>query len=103
MYLDTKRILETRYPLEQLSIQGIANELNVNRSYLTTIFKEYNGLSPKEYLHYIRMHRGKQLLETTTQPIKFIAYSVGFSDPLYFSKTFKKYFNCSPSQMRNIY
>lgn len=100
LYLDAKRILETRYPLEQLSIQGIANELNVNRSYLTTVFKEHNALSPKEYLHYVRMHRGKQLLETTTQPIKFIAYSVGFSDPLYFSKAFKNFFHSSPSQVR---
>lgn len=100
LYIDTKRILETRYPLEQLSIQGIANELNVNRSYLTTIFKEYNGLSPKEYLHYIRMHRAKQLLESTREPIQFIAYSVGFSDPLYFSKAFKKYFGFSLSSFR---
>ncbi|KXT79779.1 MSM (multiple sugar metabolism) operon regulatory protein [Streptococcus sp. DD11] len=100
LYLSCKQIIDTQYPLPQLSIQEIATELSVHRSYLTTIFKEQHQSSPKEYLHHVRMHRAKQLLENTRQPIQFIAYSVGFSDPLYFSKAFKKFFSCSPSQMR---
>jgi len=46
------------------------------------------------------MHRAKQLLKSTREPVQFIAYSVGFSDPLYFSKAFKKYFGFSPSSFR---
>lgn len=93
-------MIDTRYLMTNLTIQDIANKLSINRSYLTTIFKEYQQQSPKEYLLYIRMHRAKQLLENTKESIKVIAFSVGFSDPLYFSKAFKKYWDCSPREMR---
>ncbi len=46
------------------------------------------------------MHRAKQLLENTQESIKVIAYSVGFSDPLNFSKAYKQYFNQTPSHTR---
>lgn len=46
------------------------------------------------------MNRSKELLETTNQPIKIIAYSVGYLDPLHFSKAFRQYYDCSPSQYR---
>lgn len=99
LYLDCKQIIETQYPTH-LTIQDIAQKLNVHRSYLTTIFKEFHDQSPKEYLLYVRMHRAKQLLEATSEPIKFIAYSVGFTDALHFSKSFKQFWNCSPSDFR---
>lgn len=101
LYLDTKHIIETRYPNEQLQIQTIAKELNVNRSYLTSVFKENHNLSPKEYLLFTRMKRAKQLLENTKESVKTVAHSVGFSDPLNFSKSFKKFFQYPPSQRRN--
>ncbi|MBP2622412.1 AraC family transcriptional regulator [Streptococcus oricebi] len=100
LYLEAKRMIESRYSLEQLSIQAIASELNIHRSYLSTLFKQYSKLSPKELLLYVRMQRAKQLLEDTQEPIKVIASSVGFSDALYFSKAFKHYFKRSPSQVR---
>ncbi len=46
------------------------------------------------------MKRAKELLKTTDQPIKIIAYSVGYLDPLHFSKAFRQYYDCSPSQCR---
>lgn len=99
LYLDCKQIIDTQYPTH-LTIRDIAQKLNVHRSYLTTIFKEFQDASPKEYLLYVRMHRAKQLLETTSEPIKFIAYSVGFTDSLHFSKAFKQFWKISPSQFR---
>ena len=100
LYLACKQIIDTQYPNPNLSIQDMAIKLSVHRSYLTTIFKEEHQSSPKEYLEYVRMHRAKQLLKSTREPVQFIAYSVGFSDPLYFSKAFKKYFGFSPSSFR---
>ena len=46
------------------------------------------------------MHRAQQLLEHTEESIKVIAYSVGFSDPLHFSKAYKQFFQKTPSQTR---
>lgn len=98
--LDCRRIIETQYNKADLSIQYIASKLNVNRSYLTRIFKEYTSMSPKQYLQEIRMKRASQLLENTKESIKVIAYSVGFKDPLYFSKAFKEFYDKSPSDYR---
>lgn len=98
--INCRRIIETTYTSTNLTIQTIADTLNVNRSYLTNIFGNYFKISPKEYLNQVRMKRAKYLLENTQEPIKFIAYSVGFSDPLYFSKAFKQYFKKSPTSFR---
>ena len=46
------------------------------------------------------MKRAQQLLEHTNETIKVIAYSVGFSDPLHFSKATKQFFHKTPSQTR---
>ena len=98
--LECRHIIEKHYNLDGLSISSIADELNVNRSYLTTLFKKYHHLSPKEYLLHTRMKRAKQLLENTAEPIKVISYSVGYLDPLYFSKVFRDFYKMSPSQCR---
>ncbi|CTK88305.1 msm operon regulatory protein [Streptococcus pneumoniae] len=102
LYLECKRLIDSHYP-QSLTIQDLAKELSVHRSYLSSVFKEFNTLSPKEYLLYVRMHRARQLLENTQESIKVIAYSVGFSDPLHFSKAYKQYFNQTPSHTRKEY
>lgn len=99
--LNCRHIIDKNYNSDSLSIQEIADQLNVNRSYLTTIFSQKFKISPKEYLNQVRMKRARQLLESTYEPIKFIAYSVGFSDSLYFSKVFKNYYQISPREFRN--
>ena len=101
LYLTCKHMIETHYNKDHLSIQEIADDLNVHRSYLTTVFKEFHQISPKEFLHSVRMQRAQQLLANTDESIKIVAYSVGFSDPLYFSKAFKAYSQLTPSQYRN--
>ena len=102
LYLDCKQLIDSHYP-RSLTIQDLAKELSVHRSYLTSVFKEFHQLSPKEYLLYVRMNRAQQLLEHTNETIKVIAYSVGFSDPLHFSKAYKQFFHKTPSQTRNEY
>ena len=101
LYLTCKHVIETHYNKDHLSIQEIADDLNVHRSYLTTIFKEFHQISPKEFLYSVRMQRAQQLLTNTDESIKIVAYSVGFSDPLYFSKAFKAYSQLTPSQYRS--
>lgn len=102
LYLDCKRLIDSHYP-RSLTIQDLAKELSVHRSYLTSVFKEFHQLSPKEYLLFVRMKRAQQLLEHTNETIKVIAYSVGFSDPLHFSKAYKQFFHKTPSQTRKEY
>ncbi|MGT2910624.1 AraC family transcriptional regulator [Streptococcus cameli] len=98
--LECRHIIDKHYNLDGLSISNIADELSVNRSYLTTSFKKLYHISPKDYLLQTRMKRAKQLLEATDEAIKVISYSVGYRDPLYFSKAFKDFYKQSPSQFR---
>lgn len=101
--LNCRHIIDKNYNSDSLSIQEIADQLNVNRSYLTTIFNQKFKISPKEYLNQVRMKRARYLLESTYEPIKFIAYSVGFSDSLYFSKAFKHFYQVSPRDLRKSF
>lgn len=97
---ECRHTIEKHYNIDGLSISSIARKLNVNRSYLTTLFKKYYHITPKDYLLQTRMKRAKQLLESTEEPIKVISYSVGYLDPLYFSKAFKDFYSVSPTQFR---
>lgn len=102
LYLSCKHYINAHYGNE-LSIQRIADEFAINRSYLTEIFKKHHHLSPKEYLTEVRMKRAKQLLEQTTESIKAISYSVGYHDQLTFSKAYKVYWGESPNKTRQLY
>lgn len=102
LYREAKHLIDIGYNSQDISIQYIADKLGVHRSYLSSIFKDFHKISPKEYLLEVRMKRAKELLKTTDQPIKIIAYSVGYLDPLHFSKAFRQYYDCSPSQYRTL-
>lgn len=82
-----------------ISIEEMAHALGYHRTHLSRIFKEHTGLSPINYLLQVRMERAKGLL-AQDWTIEQVAASVGFEDALYFSKTFRKRFGCSPTEYR---
>jgi len=83
-----------------ISIDMLADELEVSRSYLTTRFKAETGFTISKYIVNMRMTRAKTLLASTDQPINDIAISIGYQDVFYFSKTFKKNIGISPTEYR---
>lgn len=82
----------------QISIEEMANELGYHRTHLSKIFKQETGMSPMNYLMKIRMERAAHLLVHESFTIQQVASSVGYSDPLYFSKQFKKWYGTTPSR-----
>lgn len=102
LYFEARTIMDKQYGNETLNVNYIAELLGVNRSYLSTIFKEHEQMTPKDYLTKVRMSRAKQLLESSDLTVKIVALSVGYSDPLYFSKTFKKYYGYNPSEVEKV-
>ena len=83
-----------------IRVNDIANYIGINRSYLTTIFKNKLNVSPQEYLVSYRLNKVKQLLCTTDLSIQEIAASVGYDNPLTFSKMFKNAYGKSPRHFR---
>ena len=59
--------------------------------------KSLVDLSPSEYIRSIRLKRARALLKEKNKNISEVAYSVGFSNPKYFSTSYKKYYGQSPS------
>jgi len=85
---------------EPIRIQEIADYCGLERSYLSKIFKYATGYTPQEYLIWYRINVAKQLLETGGVSVQYVSYSVGYNDPLTFSKVFKRETGVAPSKWR---
>ena len=85
---------------KDISVQNIAKSLFVDAAYLTRRFAEKYLISPKEYMLKKRMSYAKKLLTETNATVKEISNSVGYADPLYFSRLFKEKEGVSPSDYR---
>ncbi|MDK0703438.1 AraC family transcriptional regulator [Clostridium perfringens] len=87
--------------MHSITVQEIADYVNLSRSYLYKMFIKNLGISPQRYLINLRMYKATLLLKSTKLPIGEVASSVGYSDSLLFSKTFSKHFSMSPLNYRN--
>lgn len=85
---------------QRIKVSDIANYVGISRAHLTNCFNKELKLSPREYLIDYRMNKAKDLLTTTALPINQIASSVGYEDPLSFSKAFKLVTGVSPKSYR---
>lgn len=82
-----------------VTIAQMARELGYHRTYMTKLFQRERGISPVRYLQERRMERAKLLLgEPLT--VEEVASAVGYNDPLYFSKSFRKWVGCTPTEYR---
>lgn len=79
----------------------IALEVNLSAKYLYKLFKKYKGISPIEYLNIYRLGRAQALLKETTLSVAEIADAVGYNDPSYFIRVFKKHATLTPSKFRS--
>lgn len=87
---------------EPITIELMAESLGYNRAYLSTLFKRQTGLTPVTFLLRLRLDKARHLLrERPELTVEQIASSVGFQDPLYFSKQFKRHYQLSPTDYRS--
>ncbi len=83
-----------------LKIDDIGNAVGMSRSVLYNKIKTAVGMSPIDFVRHIRLMRATELLQNTDDTMTNIAYNVGFSDPKYFSKVFKKEMGVVPREYR---
>ncbi|AZQ65376.1 AraC family transcriptional regulator [Flammeovirga pectinis] len=85
---------------EELNIEDLAFLCSLSVSSFKRKFQSVFGTSPNKYITSKRLDKAQTLLKTTSRTISEIAYDCGFSDVSYFSKSYKKYYNSSPSELR---
>lgn len=95
------RCIEKNYTDENISLNSVAQTINISANYLSALFSQKMGISFVEYLTQKRMNRAKQLLQRTSLRSSEIAYQVGYRDPRYFSFVFRKTQGCTPRAFRN--
>lgn len=92
-------LMESEYATG-LTVNTIAQRLHLERSYFTKIFRQAMGTTPGAYLHRLRLRQGAKLL-TQGVSVTVAAVSTGYPDAFSFSRAFKSYYGCSPTQYAN--
>jgi two-component system response regulator YesN len=83
-----------------LSLELIAEKLNITGTYLSTYFKEKNDMNFSDYIHTFRMNKAMELLQKTDLKIQDVAGLVGYYTVASFNRMFKKHTGMTPSEFR---
>ncbi|WP_134702067.1 helix-turn-helix domain-containing protein [Ammoniphilus sp. YIM 78166] len=94
--------IQQRY-YEPITLREVADFVYLSPSYFSRLFKEEQGLTFVEYLTEYRLKKSRNLLKMTSLPMDVIASQTGFSSPAYFSTTFKRSENQTPSEYRAMF
>ncbi len=85
---------------EKLTLEDLASFNTLSASHISLLFRKRTGMSPLDYFIHLKLQHACLLLLTTDSKIKYIASELGYEDPYYFSRLFKKYIKMSPLQYR---
>lgn len=94
-----KEIIEANLGSNDLTPAFLSSELALSSSKLYRKITELTDMSPNEFIRTIRLKKAASLLKTKNYNVSEVANTVGFNDPLYFSRRFKKQFGCAPSEL----
>lgn len=97
-----KEYLQRNYQ-RKITVGELANYFGYNKAYLSNLFSREVGQTVTQYLHTLRLERGRQLLLTSNYSIREVAERVGIEDEKYFSRLFQKQFQIAPRSYRKKY
>lgn len=89
--------------MEPLSVDDISKHCSLSSSYFYKLFLNTAHTTPNNYLLNIRLSAAKTLLATTIMPISEVAEKCGFHSQAYFSDCFRRHFQISPRQFREMF
>lgn len=85
---------------EKITLNALADSVGFSKYYISRLFKQHMGVTMIDYLIKVRLDQAKELLKTGEYSIKQISFMTGYSDPNYFTWSFKKYLGISPIKYR---
>lgn len=83
-----------------ISVSALAAACNLSTSHFSGLFKKLTGYPPLDFYLHVKMQRAAEMMDNTNWPLKRIAMEIGFADPLYFSRVFRRIYKLSPSEYR---
>ncbi|MFK8163874.1 MAG: helix-turn-helix domain-containing protein [Lewinella sp.] len=92
--------IERQIDNADLGIRELMAAVHLSHSQLFRRIKAVTNMNPTAYIRTIRLQKANQLLISTNWQVAEIAYSLGFTDPNYFSRAFRKAYGCSPMTAR---
>ncbi|WP_127580569.1 response regulator [Paenibacillus koleovorans] len=95
-----RAVIERRYADNTLTVAEIGKEVFLTDTYVSLLFKQETGRTVNEYLTHVRIEKAKELLRNPIHKFYDVCYAVGYADPSYFSKLFKKVTGSTPSAYR---
>ena len=93
----TKEYLEAHYS-EEISLENIAEQVNISPQYFSKLIKKNTGFNFIDWLSMLRVKKAKELLTNSNYTVKEVCFMVGYKDPNYFSRIFKKRIGITPSE-----
>lgn len=93
----TREYLEEHFT-EDISLDDVASRVNVSPQYFSKLIKKNTGFNFVDWLSMMRVKKAKELFNTTNLSIKEVCYMIGYKDPNYFSRIFKKRVGITPSE-----
>ncbi|MEJ9307265.1 AraC family transcriptional regulator, partial [Priestia megaterium] len=95
------RFIDEHFSRTDLNLIVVADYVNKSPSYFSYVLSQRTSQTFQQYLTNVRINKAKHLLSTTSLSIQQISFSIGFSDPNYFSRVFKNQTGVSPSTWKN--
>ena len=94
-----RQYIDNQFADRDICLNSIAASVYANPTYISNQFKKEMGLTITEYITACRMKKAQQLISTGMKTsLQELADAVGYNDPYYFSKSFKKYYGTTPSR-----
>ncbi len=97
--ITAKKFIDRNYK-QDISLDDVSREVNVSPYYFSKLFKDEAGVTFIEYLTTLRIGKAKELLMQEDASIKDICVEVGYQDPNYFSRIFKRYTGKTPTEYK---
>jgi AraC-like DNA-binding protein len=86
---------------ERITLESLSKQVFVSPNHLASIFRDYTGRSPIDYLIHLRLEEARRWLLSPDMPVTEIAARVGYDDAAYFSRLFRTHVGMSPLDFRH--